>query len=125
MPSPDRYILQFQKIEFQFKVHADFELILIPYHSVQPTNQSAYTEKITRHESCGYAYVVIGANGKILEPFTVYRGPDAATHFINNLIKEKDNVSSMLTTVMPMNLSPEEQFNSETQCYLCKHPLES
>ncbi|GFU21074.1 c2H2-type domain-containing protein, partial [Nephila pilipes] len=54
MPSPDRNILQFQKIEFQHKVpfiiYADFESILIPYHSVQPTNQSAYTEKIARHK---------------------------------------------------------------------------
>ncbi|GFT96391.1 uncharacterized protein NPIL_66571 [Nephila pilipes] len=29
-------------------------------------------------------------------------------------------------TIVPMNLSPEEeeQFSSETQCYLCKRPLE-
>ncbi|GFR06857.1 PR domain zinc finger protein 4 [Trichonephila clavata] len=131
MPSPDRNILQFQKIEFQHKVpfiiYADFESIIIPYHSVQPKNQSAYTEKIARHEPCGYAYVVIDANGKMLKPITVYRGPDAATHFINNLIKEKDQITPMITTIMPMNLSPEEeeQFNSETRCYLCKHLLEN
>ncbi|GFW95212.1 c2H2-type domain-containing protein [Trichonephila clavipes] len=131
MPSPDRNLLLFQKIEFQHKVpfiiYADFESILIPYHSAQPTNQSAYTEKIARHKPCGYAYVVIDANGKMLKPITVYRGPDAATHFINNLIKEKDNITPMLTIIMPMNLSPEEeeQFNSETHCYLCKHPLEN
>ncbi|GFW84089.1 uncharacterized protein TNCV_4877531 [Trichonephila clavipes] len=119
MPSPDRNLLQFQKIEFQHKVpfiiYADFESILIPYHSAQSTNQSAYTEKIARHKPCGYAYVVIDAlsNGKILKPITVYRGPDAATHFINNLIKEKDNITPMLTIIMPMDLSPEEeQFNS-------------
>ncbi|GFR01289.1 gastrula zinc finger protein XlCGF57.1 [Trichonephila clavata] len=131
MPSPDRNILQFQKIEFQHKVpfiiYADFESIIIPYHSVQPKNQSAYTEKIARHEPCGYAYVVIDANGKMLKPITVYRGPDAAIHFINNLIKEKDQITPMITTIMPMNLSPEEeeQFNSETRCYLCKHLLEN
>ncbi|GFQ84064.1 protein NYNRIN [Trichonephila clavata] len=130
MPSPDRNILQFQKIEFQHKVsfitYADFESIIIPYHSVQPTNQRSYTEKIARHEPCGYAYVVIDANGKMLKPITVYRGPDAATHFINNLIKEKDQITPMFTTIMPMNLSPEEeQFNSETRCYLCKHLLEN
>ncbi|GFY72112.1 uncharacterized protein TNIN_87801 [Trichonephila inaurata madagascariensis] len=112
MPSPDRNILQFQKIEFQHKVpfviYADFESILIPYHSVQPTNQSAYTEKIVRHKPCGYAYVVTDANGKIMKPITVYRGPDAVTHFINNLIKEKHNITPMLTTISPMNFSPEE-----------------
>ncbi|GFY07348.1 protein NYNRIN [Trichonephila clavipes] len=130
MSSPDRNLLQFQKIEFQHKVpfiiYADFESILIPYHSAQPTNQSAYSEKIARHKPCGYACVVIDANGKILKPITVYRGPDAATHFINNLIREKDNITPMLTTIMPLNLSPEEeQFNSETHCYLCKHHLEN
>ncbi|GFW16429.1 hypothetical protein TNCV_443041 [Trichonephila clavipes] len=62
----------------------------------------------------------------MLKLITVYQGPDAATHFINNLIKEKETVTPVLTTVMPMNLSPEEeQFNSETQCYLCKYPLEN
>ncbi|GFR28931.1 uncharacterized protein TNCT_189981 [Trichonephila clavata] len=63
----------------------------------------------------------------MLKPITVYRGPDVATHFINNLIKEKDQITPMLTTIMPMNLSPEEeeQFNSETRCYLCKHLLEN
>ncbi|GFW84576.1 hypothetical protein TNCV_3107111 [Trichonephila clavipes] len=64
---------------------------------------------MARHKPCGYAYVVIDANGKILKPITVYRGPDAATHFINNLIKEKDNITPMLTTIMPMNLSPEKK----------------
>ncbi|GFR18461.1 uncharacterized protein TNCT_171031 [Trichonephila clavata] len=63
----------------------------------------------------------------MLKPITVYRRPDAATHFINNLIKEKDQIAPMITTIMPMNLSPEEeeQFNSETRCYLCKHLLEN
>ncbi|GFS58079.1 uncharacterized protein TNIN_206691 [Trichonephila inaurata madagascariensis] len=82
-------------------------------------------EKIARHKSCGYAYVVIGANVKMLKLITVYRGPSASTHFINNLIKEKDTITPLLTTIMPRNLSPEEQSSGETQCYLCKHPLEN
>ncbi|GFT09564.1 gastrula zinc finger protein XlCGF57.1 [Nephila pilipes] len=62
----------------------------------------------------------------MVKPITVYREPNATIHFINNLIKEENNITSLLTIIIRMNLSPEEeQFNSETLCYLCKHPLEN
>ncbi|XP_035216330.1 uncharacterized protein LOC118189772, partial [Stegodyphus dumicola] len=78
-----------------------------------------------KHEACGYAYIIIGPDGKSLKPAHVYRGSDAVDNFLQNIIREKDELAETLTHIVPLIMTPqqEQDFLTATICNLCKKPL--
>ena len=49
-----------------------------------------------QHEACGYSYIVARCDGQT-EPPVVYRGPDAAEHFLNDIQKEERTIKDILS----------------------------
>lgn len=49
------------------------------------------TDKTTTHVPCGYAYVIIGLNGKRVKQSIseVYRGTHAVENFLSEIVKKK------------------------------------
>ncbi|XP_054720676.1 uncharacterized protein LOC129230303 [Uloborus diversus] len=131
LPEKGKNILKFENINFQhtlpYVIYADFESIIVPLHSTPPSDTTSYTENVARHEACGYAYVVVGPDGKAVKPITVYRGSDAATHFVENLLDERGEIAEQMMDVKPMSLSPQEEqdFKSAASCHICQGRLGS
>ncbi|GBN41868.1 hypothetical protein AVEN_73998-1 [Araneus ventricosus] len=84
------------------------------------------TEPITRHVPCGFACVVVGPNGRVVTPPTVYRGEDAVDNFLKNLIKGEYWILRKIFEVKPM-VSTEADKNKPCQaavnCTVCEPPL--
>lgn len=129
MPVAGQNILEFNHIRYQhsvpFIIYADFESIVSPLKSSELDNTQSFTEKIARHITCGYAYVVIGPNGESVKPVAVYRGENAAMHFMKSIIEERETLALKLNEIKPMIITPQEELNfrSVYTCELCQKPL--
>lgn len=73
-------ILTFSDIHLQHPVavafYADFESLLIRITSATTSSKTSYIEKPTYHFPRGYAYVIIGHEGRCVKPTQVYRDKD-------------------------------------------------
>lgn len=129
MPETGENILQFNHIRYQHSVpyiiYADFESLVSGVQSCEPNGTQSFTEKIARHEACGYAYVIIGPEGECVKPMSVYRGENAAIHFMRAILMEREALASKLNQIQPMIITPQEEldFQSATICTLCDKPL--
>ncbi|GBM96707.1 hypothetical protein AVEN_1237-1 [Araneus ventricosus] len=81
MPTEEEKWLKFSNHRFQlpvpYSIYADFECILEKVSSYEMNPEISSTQSITRYVPCGFAYVVVGSNGRMVKPPTVYRGEDA------------------------------------------------
>ena len=130
MPEEDNKILKFSNIYMQhpiaFTIYADFESLLQPISTAKPTSQMSFVQNISHHIPCGYAYVIIGPDGKSVKLVQVYRGENAVQHFLEKkIIQEKDILGETLLKIKPMKLTAEEErvFRSATLCSICQKPL--
>ncbi|GBN00885.1 hypothetical protein AVEN_215657-1 [Araneus ventricosus] len=83
------------------------------------------TQPITRHVPCGFAYVFVGPNGRMVRPPTVYLGEDAVDNFLKNLIEEANWILRKIFEVKPMVSTEEDKNNFQAimNCTICEPPL--
>ncbi|GBO23881.1 hypothetical protein AVEN_254305-1 [Araneus ventricosus] len=124
MPEKGENFIKFQNVHYQhplpYIIYADFESLI-----VKEVHTSGNTEIIARHEACGYAYVIIGPDGRSVKPISVYRGENAVKHFMENILKEKEELAAKLTSIVPISMTPQDEldFRSATHCSICKKAL--
>lgn len=55
----------------------------------------------------------------------MYRGPNAAEHFLTCLIEEEEAILDLLKVVRPISMTPEDcqRFDSAVDCHICEKPL--
>ena len=71
MPEEGKNILSFQDYKKQMKmpyvIYTDFEAIVRKILGCERERmQASYTEKTERHEACGYSYIVVRSDGKVV-----------------------------------------------------------
>ncbi|GBO29059.1 hypothetical protein AVEN_122502-1 [Araneus ventricosus] len=124
MPEKGENFIKFQNVHYQhplpYIIYADFESLI-----VKEVHTSGNTEIIARHEACGYAYVIIGPDGRSVKQISVYRGKNAVKHFMEDNLKEKEELAAKLTSIVPISMTPQDEldFRSETHCSICKKAL--
>jgi hypothetical protein len=129
MPSEEEKWLTFKNVHYQHKIpyviYADFECMTVKHSSATPSNVTSYTLNTSSHIPCGYAYIVIGPDGKAFKPLSVYRGENVAEHFLNALVQEKEVLAEKLVSAKPLKMSAEEEesFRKAKYCGLCKKEL--
>ncbi|GBL96873.1 hypothetical protein AVEN_118984-1, partial [Araneus ventricosus] len=105
MPEKGENFIKFQNVHYQnplpYIIYADFESLI-----VKEVHTSGNTEIIARHEACGYAYVIIGPDGRGVKPIAIYRGENAVKHFMENMTPQD-----------------ELDFRSATHCSICRKAL--
>lgn len=129
MPSIEDKWLEFNKFQMQlpvpFTIYADFECILEKNATCLPNPSHSYTVPISNHIPCGYAYAIVGPDGKLVKNPVIYRGENAAENFLSSLLDEADKIRTILKTKIPMVFSEvdEENFKTATLCHICEKPL--
>ena len=89
-----------------FVIYADFESFLCKVEGPENMNSSLHVYE--RHIPFGFAYLIVSSDPhRTYEP-VVYRGPDTIEEFLKRLKTEPDEITSILSKVIPMSLSPEE-----------------
>ncbi|GBN25228.1 Zinc finger protein 568, partial [Araneus ventricosus] len=124
MPAKGENFIKFVNVHYQhplpYVIYADFESLI-----VKEVHTYGNTEIVARHEACGYAYVIIGPDGRSVKPISIYRGENAVKHFMENILKEKEELAAKLTSIVPISMTPQDEldFRSATHCSICKKAL--
>ena len=90
-----------------------------------PENANSSLHAYERDIPSGFAYLIISSDpSRVYEP-VVYRGSDVIEEFLKRLKTESDEITSILSKVIPIALSPEEEktFSKTAKCYLCDELL--
>ena len=77
------------------------------------------------HIPSGFSYLIVLPDpNRTYEP-AVYCGPDVAEEFLKRLKTESDNIAAIMSKVVRMTLSPEEEkmFCKTEKFYLCDELL--
>jgi hypothetical protein len=99
-----------------FVCYYDFESFLI---------DTKDTRKVERHQVNSYCYQIVCSFDQSLNVFRYYCGPDAVSHFLETLLKDKDRINKKLEKLKkkypyPVLSSDEETvFKSKKSCYKC------
>ncbi|XP_067673083.1 uncharacterized protein [Haliotis asinina] len=125
LPKPEEAVYQFglrsqSKTErAKFLIVADFESLLVP--------EQGNTSRLNRHVPCAYAYKVVCTDEQYSKPIQTYVGQNAAEHFIENILKEYDEIMNLFDSVKPIQLTEQDQrlIASTTHCGLCGELLGS
>ena len=125
MPEEGKNKISFQNYHKQMKmpyvVYADFEAIL---HKIQGCERSpeskSYTEKIEKHEACGYVYKVVRSDGEVVGS-RVYRGQNAVSNFLENILWEEEEIRKNLTVQAKIKMMPKDwqKFKNAVNCHIC------
>ncbi|GFW51080.1 uncharacterized protein TNCV_3593621 [Trichonephila clavipes] len=69
--------------------------------------------------------IIVGPDGTMVKPPTVFRGKNAIDQFLTKLLDEEKSILDILRFVKPMvfSMTDEENFKSSTLCSICENPL--
>ena len=107
-----------------FVIYADFECLTEKNSSCKPSDKKSYTEKYQTHTACSFGYkVVCHYDKKYSKPVVIYRGPDAISKFLINMLLEVKDLQKVIRENFnkPLNLTreEEEEFRRSTHCWIC------
>ena len=118
----------FKMIKSPFVIYCDFESILEPIDVVKLDEKTtSYTTGYQNHLMSSYAYKVVCQLDKYTKPIKLYRGENAAKHFLTKLLKENEEIQKIIKTQFreKMKITNEQQneFQRSTICYICNGKL--
>ncbi|XP_052131662.1 uncharacterized protein LOC113215059, partial [Frankliniella occidentalis] len=131
LPSEEDNILKFRNYGHQalhdYVIYCDLESMVVPYDTVLPDPQRSATSKTHVHKTCGFCYIVVGKDGKLVkEPVLQHGGDDVAKRLLMCLKEEERNIMENLRGVdwpLDMTEASEKAFQEATHCYMCNDPV--
>ena len=128
MPSEDKKKLYFKNYQNMLKapyvIYADFESINKPIENADPNPNSSFTTKKQEHEACGYCFIAVRSDGKTRPP-KLYRGENAAEHFLKAVQEEQKLIRKELEDIKPIAMTKEDKikFDQATECWICNKKI--
>ncbi|XP_063243247.1 uncharacterized protein LOC134542710 [Bacillus rossius redtenbacheri] len=138
MPSPGKDgkapVLEFSNYHYMDKlpivIYCDFEAMLTKVSSCQSDRANAYTEAYQKHEPYSYGIYVKVDNSAIPVALTtdlpqepiIYRGVDAATKFMQEIVDIGSKVKAIYETsvpITPLNHAQQVNYRLSKECCYC------
>ena len=87
--------------------------------------QTSYIEKTERHEACGYSYIVVRSDGKVVGSNTYRGGENAAGKYLSDILQEEEKIRESLAVPKPIDMKNEdwEKFKNANDCHICNKSL--
>ena len=105
-----------------YVVYADFESLIVPYQGPTPKDLPK-TVLVNNHQICSYAFIIVRSDGECSEP-ELYRGPNAAQHFLERMLHTRNQLSNQLNlSEINMTEEDEQRYDSSTHCWICGKEL--
>jgi len=94
--------LSFQNYKKQMKmdyvIYSDFEALVRKILGCEcERTRTSYTEKTEWHEACGYSYIVVRSDGKVVG-LNTYRGEKVVGKFLSDILREEEKIRESLAT---------------------------
>ena len=109
-----------RRMKVPFVIYADFECNLTKISGCANNPDKSNTQNTHKHDVSSYCYIIVRCDGKVGKP-KVYRGPNAAEHFLKSLEKSTEKINKVFENPKPMIMTPadEENHKNATQCHIC------
>ena len=132
MPEPGTF-LKFKNFphseKVPFVVYADTEALIKEMHNCDPNPNKSYTKKYQKHEPVSFTYYIKCFDNSVCEPILrtytkeTPEGEDAMDVFIKWLEDDVKVIANIKPKKMIFTEEDKEQFNKETECWICKEPF--
>ena len=85
----------------------------------------SYTNKIQKHEACGFAFKVVSDYPEFDFPMVSYRGENAGKHFVDSILDMEDKLMKILQRNIPIIITDEQEreFKCAENCIFCDLPF--
>ena len=117
-----RFKNYFKQLAVSFKIYADFECLLKGVQSSDKNNGSN-TEKYQDHIPCSFAYKVICIGNKFIQNVDLYRGRNAISRFIEEILEEYYYCQKLIkkhsNKNVVMSAKDQERFQLSSICWIC------
>ena len=122
----DKFSKRYKQFSPPFAIYADFESFIVAMEQNNILdNTKSYTNKIQKHEACGFAFKVVSEYSEFDFPMVSYRGENAGKHFVDSILKMEDKLMKILKRNIPIIITDEQEkeFQNATKCIFCDLPL--
>ncbi|XP_046851910.1 uncharacterized protein LOC124445250 [Xenia sp. Carnegie-2017] len=130
MPTPGknnkiRFENYHKQLKAPFIIYADFESPVCKIEGPALNPEKSKTQQTSRHEACGYLFIVVRSDGETLPP-QLCRGPDAAKNFLEALQEEERKIKTLLANPEPMHMTGKDwgSHKKATNGHVCSKPFE-
>ncbi|KAJ4445518.1 hypothetical protein ANN_12198 [Periplaneta americana] len=124
---PYKDYLSFDRPEFsqkvRFVIYADFECLLEPIENCHGNPDSSYTVQYQKHTPFSYCYVLKDSQDTYTD-MKLYRGCDAAKHFVQDMVMETKKIEQILfqdiKEMIPLTSEENDAYLKANICHICK-----
>ena len=114
-------------MKIPFVMYADFECMLSPIQTCQPSTSTSYTVQYQHHEARTFALYTTYIHGDYKEPIT-YFGKDAGKVFSEKLKSELEDILQFYMDnkkpMLPLTEEEKRQAREAVACHICGHDLD-
>ena len=104
--------------------YADIESLVKSLQTCEPSPQSSYTKKYQKHEPISFSYYIKCIDDNVFKPrLRSYTGEDAMQKFVEWLENDVKEIANILEVDMIFGEKEKEQYEKETECWICKEDL--
>lgn len=122
----DKFKNRYKQFSPPFRIYADFESFIIAMmEQMLLDNTKSYTNKIQKHEACGFAFKVVSDYPEFDFPMVSYRGENAGKHFVDSILDMEDKLMKILQRNIPIIITDEQEqeFKCAENCIFCDLPF--
>ena len=114
----------YKQMKVPYFVYADFECVLRKVDTCEPDNKESSTDKMEKHEPCGFSYLVVRSDGQTFGPFT-HKGEDAVFVFVTFLQNHGREMREDMASKRPLVIMNEDwqKHRNATECHICNKSL--
>ena len=78
--------------------HKMLKCPFVIYCTVKSDKTTSYSTEYQHHQVCSYAYKVVCQDSQYTKPLRLYRGENAVLNFLENLLKENEEIQEVIKT---------------------------
>lgn len=112
-----------RKQDIPFVVYADFETLLKPIATCEPSSSCSFTLNQKQHIPAAFAYNIVCSFDSNLNRFVSYRGRDCVPKFLDCLYKDIERIYDILNVEVPMIFDENDaKKHAEAEvCHICNN----
>ena len=130
LPTVRNNILSFtsfeKKMTVPFVVYIDFEAVLLPVSTCQPSVSASYSTAYQLHKCFAVGLQIVCSYDETKSRYLSYTGTDCAEWLLDELAKLAHEYNALLATPVPLRMTEDEQtsFNTGSICQICEKRID-
>lgn len=114
-----------RSMKVPFVVYADFEALVEPIQSCEPSSEKSFTKQYQKHKPCGFGYKIVCFDDKFSKKPIIYRAKseeeDVSQIFVDWLERDIKKIHEEFDFAKKMifNIKDRREFEKAKECWIC------